>query len=66
MDRKPEHLIGYDKFDQAGKNLIKKRKWKNRMGFVAIGLGIVIVSGASLAVFLTTRQDSKMMENDIC
>ena len=59
MDHKPEqeHLIGYDEFDQAGTDLIKKRKWKNRMGLAAIGLVIVIVAGSSLAIFLATRQE---------
>lgn len=59
MDHKPEqeHLIGYDEYDQAGTGLIKKRKWKNRIGLATIGIVIVIVAGSSLAIFLTTRQE---------
>lgn len=62
MDHKSEqeHLIGYDAYDQAGKNLIKKRKWKHRIGLAAIGLGVVIVAGGSLAIFLSTRQTSDL------
>lgn len=65
MDHKSEqeHLIGYDEYDQAGKNLIKKRKWKHRMGLAAIGFIIVIVAGGSLAIFLSTRQESDLEQS---
>lgn len=65
MDNKPEnstdaeHLIGYDEFDKAGTELIKKRKRKQRIGMVVLVAILVVVGAGSLAVFIATRQDTE-------
>lgn len=66
MDNKPEqeHLIGYDEFDQAGADLIKKRKTRQRIGMAVIMVIILAVAAVSIFAFFATREESEEYSRD--